>query len=232
VSGLYGWLTTGSHWRGSDGVPVRFVQHIELSAAALIIASAIALPLALWLGHIKKGGFLAINITNVGRAVPTFALLTILALTSLGVTNKSVVLALVLFGAPPILTNAYVGVRDVDPEIVEAARGMGMSGFQQLRRVELPLAFPLVMNGIRLAAVQIVATTTIAALVAGPGLGRIINEGFHTQNHPELEAGALLVVVLALLVEAVFAWVQRRVDPVRRAHRLTGINPAATETNS
>jgi osmoprotectant transport system permease protein len=225
VAALYGWLTTGSHWRGSDGVPVRFLQHVELSAAALIIACAIGLPLALWLGHVKRGGFLAINITNVGRAVPTFALLTILALTSLGVTNKSVVLALVLFAVPPILTNAYVGVRDVDAETVEAARGMGMNGFQQLRRVELPLATPLVMNGVRLAAVQIVATTTIAALVAGPGLGRIINEGFHTENHAELEAGALLVVVLALLVEGLFAWLQRRVDPVRRAHRMTGATP-------
>jgi osmoprotectant transport system permease protein len=144
---------------------------------------------------------------------------------SLGVTDRSVVLALVLFAVPPILTNAYVGVRDVDPETVEAAKGMGMSGFQQLRRVELPLAIPLVMNGIRLAAVQIVATTTIAALVAGPGLGRIINEGFQTQNHPELEAGALLVVVLALIVEGLFAWLQRRVDPVRRAHRMTGAPP-------
>jgi osmoprotectant transport system permease protein len=229
MAALFGWLTTAAHWRGSDGVPIRFVQHIELSAAALIVAAAIALPLACWLGHVKKGGFVAINLTNVGRAVPTFALLTILALTKLGVTNKSVVLALVLFAVPPILTNSYVGVRDVDPETVEAARGMGMSGFQQLRRVELPLAVPLVMNGIRLAAVQIVATTTIAALVAGPGLGRIINEGFATQNHPELEAGALLVVVLALLVEWLFAWLQRGVDPVRRAHRRTRSTPLVRE---
>jgi osmoprotectant transport system permease protein len=225
MAALYGWFTTGSHWRGSDGIPVRFVQHMEVSAAALIVAVAVGLPLALWLGHIRKGGFLAINITNVGRAVPTFALLTILALTKLGVTDKSVVLALVLFAIPPILTNAYVGIRDVDPETVEAARGMGMSGVQQLRRVELPLAVPLVMNGIRLAAVQIVATTTIAALVAGPGLGRIINEGFHTLNNAELEAGAILVVVLALAVEFTFAWLQRRVDPVRRAHRRTDSTP-------
>ncbi len=223
VAGLFGWLTTGSHWRGSDGVPVRFAQHVEVSGIALIIAVAIGLPIALWLGHVKRGGFLAINITNVGRAIPTFAVLTVLALTQLGVTDKSVVLALVLFGVPPILTNAYVGIRDVDPETVEAARGMGMSGIQQLRRVELPLAMPLVMNGIRLAAVQIVATTTIAALVAGPGLGRIINEGFATQNHGELEAGALLVVVLALLVEGLFAWLQRRIDPLRRARRRAAV---------
>ncbi|MGH8890041.1 MAG: ABC transporter permease [Acidothermaceae bacterium] len=227
ISGAIDWLTDSSHWTGSDGVPNRLVQHVALSAVALAIAVAIALPIALWLGHVKKGGFIAINVTNVGRAVPTFAVLTLLALTSLGVSNKSVVLALVLFGIPPVLTNAYVGIREVDPETVEAARGMGMTAFQQLRRVELPLAVPLVVNGIRLAAVQIVATTTIAALVAGPGLGRIIQEGFATQNRPELEAGALIVVVLALVVEGAFAWAQRVVDPVRRAMRRTPGAPPA-----
>jgi len=226
VAGVVDWLTDSSHWSGSDGVPNRFVQHIGLSAVALAIAVAVALPIALWLGHVKKGGFIAVNVSNVGRAVPTFAVLTLLALTSLGVSDTSVVLALVLFGIPPVLTNAYVGIREVDPQTVEAARGMGMTAFQQLRRVELPLAVPLVVNGIRLAAVQIVATTTIAALVAGPGLGRIIQEGFATQNEPELEAGALLVVVLALVVEGAFAWMQRVVDPVRRATRRTpGASP-------
>lgn len=218
LRGVIKWLTDGSHWRGSDGVVTRTLQHVELSAVALVLVLLVALPIALWLGHIKKGGFLAVNLTNVGRAVPTFAVLTLLALTSLGIGNRSVVLALVLFGIPPVLTNAYVGVREVDRQVVEAARGMGMTGMQQLRRVELPLAVPLVLNGVRLAAVQIVATMTIAALVSGPGLGRIIQEGFATQNKPELEAGALLVVVLALLVEGGFALLQRVVDPVRRAH--------------
>lgn len=225
VSGVVAWFTDSSHWTGSDGVPNRLAQHLALSAVALGIAVAVALPVALWLGHVRKGGFVAINVTNVGRAVPTFAVLTLLAVTSLGVSHASVVLALVLFGIPPVLTNAYVGVREVDPQTVEAARGMGMTAFQQLRRVELPLAVPLVVNGIRLAAVQIVATTTIASLVAGPGLGRIIVEGFATQNKPELEAGALLVVVLALVVEGLFAWMQRVVDPVRRAMRRTSAAP-------
>jgi osmoprotectant transport system permease protein len=217
-SDVISWLTQGGHWRGSDGIVVRTVQHVELSAVALLIVVIVALPIALWLGHIRRGGFLAVNVSNVGRAVPTFAVLTLLALTSLGIGNRTVVLALVLFGLPPVLTNAYVGVREVDPEIVEAARGMGMTGLQQLRRVELPLAIPLVLNGIRLAAVQIVATMTIASLVSGPGLGRIIQEGFATQNKPELEGGAVLVVVLALLVEGGFALLQRVLDPVRRAH--------------
>jgi osmoprotectant transport system permease protein len=227
LRGVVDWLSDGSHWRGSDGVIVRTVQHVELSAAALAIVLVIALPIAMWLGHVKRGGFLAVNVTNVGRAVPTFAVLTLLALTSLGVEDRSVILALVLFGIPPVLTNAYVGIREVDPQAVEAARGMGMTGFQQLRRVELPLAVPLVLNGVRLAAVQIVATMTIAALVSGPGLGRIIQEGFATQNKPELEAGALLVVALALVVEGAFAWLQRVVDPVRRAHKGGGLRAPA-----
>lgn len=217
ISQIADWFKDPAHWRGSDGVIVRTVQHVELSGIALAVVIALALPTALWLGHIKKGGFLAVNVSNVGRAVPTFAVLTVLALTSLGIADRTVILALVLFGIPPVLTNAYVGVREVDAETVEAARGMGMTGLQQLRRVELPLAVPLVLNGIRLAAVQIVATMTIASLVSGPGLGRIIQEGFATQNKPELEAGALLVVVLALVVEGGFAWLQRVIDPVRRA---------------
>ena len=225
ISDVVAWLTDAAHWQGSDGVIVRTLQHLELSAIALGIVVVLALPPALWLGHMRKGGFLAVNVSNVGRAVPTFAVLTLLALTSLGIGSSTVVLALVLFGIPPVLTNSYVGVREVDRDIVEAARGMGMTGFQQLRRVELPLAVPLVLNGIRLAAVQIVGTMTIAALVSGPGLGRIIQEGFATQNVPELEAGALLVVVLALLVEGAFAWLQRVVDPVRRAHKRTPVAP-------
>jgi osmoprotectant transport system permease protein len=219
ISGVFDWLTDAAHWRGTDGIVARSIEHIELSAVALVIAVLLGLPLALWLGHIKKGGFLAVNVSNVGRAVPTFAVLTLLALTSLGIGSFTVVLALVLFGIPPVLTNSYVGIREVNRDVVEAARGMGMTGFQQLRRVELPLAVPLVLNGIRLSAVQIVGTMTIAALVSGPGLGRIIQEGFATQNEPELEAGALLVVVLALLVEAAFAWLQRVVDPMRRARK-------------
>ncbi len=226
LSGVIDWLSNGAHWRGSDGVVVRTIQHVELSAVALGVVIVISLPIAMWLGHIKKGGFVAVNLTNIGRAVPTFAVLTLLALTSLGIGNRTVVLALVLFGIPPVLTNAYVGVREVDPQVVEAARGMGMTGLQQLRHVELPLAVPLVLNGIRLAAVQIIATMTIAALVSGPGLGRIIQEGFATQNKPELEAGALLVVALALVVEGVFALLQRVVDPVRRARRGGESTPA------
>jgi osmoprotectant transport system permease protein len=215
------WLGDGENWQGTDGVAHRLVEHVWLSASAVAIAVLIALPLAVWLGHIGRGGFLAINITNVGRAVPTFAVLTLLALapSPFGLNTTSTLTSLVLFALPPILTNTYVGMREVDPGAVDAARGMGMSGWEVTRRVELPLAVPLMMAGIRLAATQVVATATIAALVAGGGLGRIITAGFARQDQPQLVAGALVVAVLALAVEGLMEIVTRVTDPMRRANR-------------
>jgi osmoprotectant transport system permease protein len=224
VTSAWRWLTTSAHWSGSEGIATRLVQHVVLSALSLGLACAVAVPIALWLGHIGRGGFVAIAVTSVGRAVPTFALLSVFSLTSLGFGNASVVLALVLFGIPPVLTNAYTGIRDVDADTVEAARGVGMTGGQVLRRVELPLALPLVVNGIRLAAVQIVATLSIAALVAGPGLGRIISQGFGTHDNGEIVAGAVLILFVAIAVEATFALAQRRLVPgARRGHTRHGI---------
>jgi len=219
VNGVPDWFLDPANWQGPTGVPTLFSQHLGLSAAALGIACAIALPLALWLGHLGRGGQLAINVSNIGRAVPTFALLALLALGPLSFGNTSTVVALVLFGIPPILTNAYVGMREVDRDIVEAARGMGMSGMEMLRRVELPLATPLIMNGVRLAAVQIVATATIAALVGGGGLGRIIVSGFARQDIAALVSGAILVAVFAIAVEGAFELLGRWMDPVRKARR-------------
>jgi osmoprotectant transport system permease protein len=217
----FGWLADGENWRGTDGVANRLVEHVLLSGAAVAIAVVLALPLAVWLGHIGRGGFLAINVTNIGRAVPTFAVLTLLALapSPFGLNTTSTLTALVLFALPPILTNTYVGMREVDPGAVDAARGMGMSGWEVVRRVELPLAVPLVMAGIRLAATQVVATATIAALVAGGGLGRIITAGFARQDQPQLVAGAIVVALLALLVEGIMEVLQRVTDPMRRANR-------------
>lgn len=212
LSDVIAWFGDGANWQGVDGVPNRMVEHLWLSAASVALAALLALPIALWLGHIGRGGALAVNISNVGRAVPTFAALVLLALAPapFGLGTTSTLTALVLFAVPPLLTNAYVGVRQVDRGAVDAARGMGMSGWQVLRRVELPLALPLVMTGVRLAAVQVVATATIAALVAGPGLGRIIASGYGRQDQAELVAGAMLVAALALLVEGALALVERR----------------------
>ena len=217
----FGWLADGDNWGGSDGVATRLVEHVWLSVAAVVIACVLALPLAVWLGHIGRGGILAVNVTNIGRAVPTFAVLTLLALapSPFGLNTTSTLTALVLFALPPILTNTYVGMREVDPGAVDAARGMGMSGWEVVRRVELPLAVPLLMAGVRLAATQVVATATIAALVAGGGLGRIITAGYARQDQPQLVAGAIVVAILALGVEGLMELLQRVSDPMRRANR-------------
>ncbi|HEY9410914.1 MAG TPA: ABC transporter permease [Jiangellaceae bacterium] len=217
-----GWLTDPAHWTGPEGIPARLAEHLWLTAVSMAIAVAIAVPVGLWLGHIGKGGTFAINVSNVGRAIPTLAALVLLSLTPLGLSIWSTIIALVLFAIPPILTNTYVGMREVDRDAVEAARGMGMNGIQILRKVEFPLATALMMNGIRLAAVQVVATATIAALVAGPGLGRIITNGYGRQDLPQVIAGAILVAALALAVEGLMEWLGRSLDPVRRARRHGG----------
>jgi osmoprotectant transport system permease protein len=210
------YITTGSHWTGSSGILYRLEQHALLTLVAVAIAMAIALPLGLTLGHIGRGGTAAINVTNVGRAIPTFAVLTLLTLSPIGIGYTATIIALVLFALPPLVTNSYVGLREVDPEARDAALGMGMSGWQLFRRVELPLGMPLVMSGVRIASVQVVATATIAALVGAGGLGRLVTDGLASNNQGELLTGAVMVGALALCVEGVLALVQRRIDPIRR----------------
>lgn len=209
------WLLDGTHWTGTDGVPARLVEHLQVSAAAVALAALVALPVAFALGHRRGGGALVGGLSNASRAVPTFAVLVLLAATPVGFGNRATVVALVLFAVPPLLTNAYVGVRDVDPEVLEAARGMGMTGLQVLRRVELPLALPLVAAGVRTAAVQVVATATLAAYVGGGGLGRLIADGFARADPAMTAAGGVLVAGLALVTELSLALVQRRLTPGR-----------------
>ena len=215
------WFADPANYRGPLGVPTLLVQHLGLTAAALGLACLVGLPLAVWLGHTGRGGVLAIQVSNIGRAVPTLAILVILVLSPppFGRSTFSAVLAFTLFALPPIITNTYVGMRDVDRGAVDAAVGMGMSGWQVLSRVELPLAVPLVMNGVRLAATQLVATVSIAAIAAFGGLGRIVTRGFANQDVGQLVAGAVLIAALALLVDGVFAVLVDRIDPRRRARR-------------
>ncbi|SFY22390.1 ABC transporter permease [Streptomyces atratus] len=211
------WLTTGANWSGESGAAHRLAEHLYVSGVALALACAVALPVALYLGHIGKGGALAVNLSNTGRAVPVFAVLALFMVSPLrNAGYVPTVIALVLFAVPPLLTNAYVGMTEVDRSVREAARGMGMSGRQLFLRVELPLAYPMVMTGLRSAAVQVVATATIAAMVGQGGLGRIITAGFNTYNTPQVVAGAVLVAVLALLVEAVLVGLDRLLSPLRR----------------
>lgn len=210
------YLTTAAHWTGDAGILHRLEQHVALTAVSIAIAAVIALPVGLALGHIGRGGTLAINITNVGRAIPTFAVLTLLTLSPVGIGNRSTVVALVLFALPPLVTNSYIGLREVDAEVRDAARGMGMSGWQLFRRVELPLGMPLVMAGVRIATVQVWATATIAALVGAGGLGRLITDGLSSHDQGQLLTGAVLVALLAVVVEGALALLQRQVDPLRR----------------
>jgi osmoprotectant transport system permease protein len=217
MSGVWGWLTDGAHWHGEDGIPNRLVEHLQVSATAVLLAMLIALPVGIALGHLGRGGFLAVNVGNVGRAIPTFGLLVIFASWArIGVGNEAAILALAVFAIPPLLTNTYVGMRGVDPDVKDAARGMGMTAGQIVRKVELPLAVPLIFAGIRTAVVQVVATATLAALVAGGGLGRYIVDGRGTQDNAQLYSGVVLVVVLCLALEFGLGRLQRRIDPVRR----------------
>lgn len=210
LTAAWDWLTDPAHWPGENGITHRLVQHLVLTVVCLVISCLIALPVALVLGHLGKGGALAVNISNVGRAVPTFAVLVLLLLTPVGRWGEGpTVVALVLFAVPPLLTNAYVGMREVDRGVVQAARGMGMTGRQMLFHVELPLSLPMVMNGVRIAAVQLVATATIAALAGGGGLGRIITAGFNLASTPQVVAGAVLVAAFALVVEGLFELAER-----------------------
>ncbi len=220
LTGAWDWLTDGANWSGPEGIAQRLWEHTYVSGLAMLLAAALAIPLGVWLGHIGRGGQFAIQVSNIGRAVPVFAIVVLLILaigTSTQQRTLATVIALVLFAIPPMLTNTYVGMREVDRDVVESARGMGMSGGQLVRGVEVPLATPLLMNGVRIAAVQVVATATIAGVVAGPGLGRIINAGFGLQNTDQIVAGAILVAVYSLIVEGLFALLQRILDPIPRA---------------
>lgn len=207
------WLNDPLNWQGSRGVPALVVEHLGMSLAAVLLAAAVALPLGVWLGHRDRGGTVTVVATNTSRALPTLALLYIFAMTGLGFGNRPTVVAAALFAVPPILANAFTGIREVDPAARDAARGMGMSGARSLLAVELPLALPLIAAGLRTAAVQVVATVPLAGLVGGGGLGTLIVTGFATQRFGEVVAGAVLVAALCLLVELVLAVGQRVLTP-------------------
>ena len=214
LSGIAEWFTDPVNWTGREGVPARLAEHLLISGWALLIAFAVALPLGVWVGHVGRFGGLVTSVGNLGRAIPTFALLIILASWEpVGVSDLAAVIALAVFAVPPVLTNAFVGVRDVDAGAKDSARGMGMTGGQLLRRVELPLAVPVIAAGVRTSTVQVVATATLAALVGAGGLGRYIVDGFGRQDTTLLFAGVVLVAVVCVLVELLLAWAQRAVTP-------------------
>jgi osmoprotectant transport system permease protein len=210
LSLVWQWFTDPVNWSGPDGIPVRLGQHLYYSAASLAIAAVIALPMGLWIGHTGRFAFLAVNSGNAARSLPTLGLLG-LAVVLFGIGLAPTLLPLVALAIPPILVNTYAGVQQVDGDLRDAARGMGMTGPDMLRQVEIPVAMPLLLLGLRTAAIQIVSTATIAAYVGLGGLGRYIFDGLARRDYQVMAGGAILAVLLALAVDALFILVTRAV---------------------
>lgn len=208
----------GAHWHGYDGIPTRFAEHVGYSLEALLIAAAIGLPVGLLTGHTGRGGNALALLATAGRALPSFGLL-VLMFMWIGIGLLPVMIPLVVLAVPPILVTTYEAIRSVDPSPVDAARGMGMPETRVLFQVEVPVALPLILGGLRTAAIQIVSTATIAAYVSLGGLGRYIIDGLYQRDYEKVVGGATLVAGLALVTLAVF-WAASRftVSPgVRRA---------------
>jgi osmoprotectant transport system permease protein len=200
---FWDWFTQPGNWNGVDGIPARLTEHIWYSALSLLIAAAIGLPLGLLTGHTGRGGFLAASLTNFARALPTLGIV-ILVVLMYGVGLVPVLAALIALAVPPILVNTYEGIRTVDADVKDAARGMGMTELEVLFKVEIPAAMSLILLGLRTAAIQIVATATVAAYVSLGGLGRYIFDGFQRQDYQAVVGGSVLVVMLAVIVAGVF----------------------------
>ncbi len=217
ISGVVGWFANPAHWSGTGGVPARLLEHISYSAVAVLVASLIAVPIGAAVGHSGRGGVAVVGVANGLRALPEIGVLILLVILinpALPVGLRyyvPVTLALVLLAIPPLLAGTYSGVRNVDRSVVDAARGMGMREREILLKVELPNALPLLIGGLRNATLQVIATTAIAAVVTLGGLGRFLLDGLGIRDYPQMAAGAVLVAVLALVVEAVLAGVQRLV---------------------
>ena len=225
------------NWDGKAGYLNRTWEHLQVSGAAMLVAVGVGVPLGAYFGHTGKGGLVVVSIVNIGRALPSFGILAlslpitieiakVVPFIDSGLGFLPTWVALVALALPPIFTNTYTAVRGVDPETVEAARGMGITEWRVLRDIELPIASPVVLAGIRLSAVQVVATATLGALVAYGGLGRYIIDGFSTQDDVQIFAGALLVAALSVLTEVTFATVERRVVP--RGLRLASEDEVST----
>ena len=207
------YLNDPLNWTRRGGILELLGEHLAISAVAELAALVLAVPLGIALATSGRGSGTVVVLSNVSRAVPTLALLTLFAVSPIGFGNQATTIALAVFAFPPILTNTFVGFRGVDADVREAARGMGLTRRQVIGRVELPLALPLVMTGLRTAAVQVVATAGLAALVGGGGLGRIVNLGFGQQDYGQIIAGAILIAALALLTELALVVLSRVMTP-------------------
>jgi osmoprotectant transport system permease protein len=220
IGSVVGWFLDPANWVGADGVPTRVGEHLVLAIVPLVLAAIIAMPIGLYIGHTRRMAGLAINASNIGRAVPTLAILVIAwillsrPLVEVGLRREAAeittAIAMAALALPPIVTNTYVGLAEVDPDMVEAARGMGMTEGQILSRMEIPLGLPVILAGVRTAAVQVVATATLGAILGTGGLGRYLIDGIAQRRYEEMFAGAVLVAGLAIATELILAWTQRR----------------------
>jgi len=208
----FAWLNDPLNWTGRDGVLALTRDHVVVSVLAVLLAAVVALPIGLWLGHRGRGSTVGVVVANTTRALPTLALLTLLAASG-RFGNTATVLACAVFAVPPLLTNTVTGLGEVDADVRDAARGVGMSGSRSLWAVELPLAVPLIAAGVRTAAVQVLATVPLAALVGGSSLGTIVVTGFGTRNYGQVLAGGILVAALCLVAEGLLAIVQHVMTP-------------------
>lgn len=218
MSSTVEWLGDASVWSGPEGIPMRLLEHVGYSALGVTVAALIALPVGLLIGHTGRGSLAASTLSNFWRALPTLGVV-ILVFRLEPLSIWPVLVALVIIAIPPILLNTDVGIRSIDPGAREAARGMGMTGWEALWQVEVPLALPLILAGLRSAAGQVVATATIAAFVGLGGLGRFIIDGYAARDIGQITGGAIVVGLLALAVEGGFALLQRVLRPGRAPRR-------------
>lgn len=202
------WLTDPENWSGTGGIPARILEHLTYSGMTLAVALAVAVPLGLWVGHTGRGSGVVVGLAGALRALPTLGLLTLFTLL-LGLGLVPPIIALVLLAIPPILSGTYAGVANVSPALKDAGAAMGMTGGQVLTRVEVPNALPVILGGIRNAALQVVATVTVVAYINLGGLGRYLIDGLAVRDYDRMLGSVVLVAVLALAVDAVLALVQR-----------------------
>lgn len=220
------WLADPAHWTGPSGIPIRALQHLGLTAFALVVAAVLALPAGVLIGHTRRGAGVVGGLSGAARALPTLGLLTLFGL-ALGIGVAAPLVALIVLAIPSLLAGAYAGVQAIDPAIPAAAKAIGFAPTQVILRVELPLSLPVMVGGIRAATLQVVSTATLAAYTADAGLGRYLFAGLKTRDYPQMLAGALLVVILTLALELVLAACQRAATR-RFAHPGTGRAPSRT----
>jgi osmoprotectant transport system permease protein len=206
------WILDPAHYGGANGIDTRLVEHLAISGFILVVAAVIAIPIGFLIGHTGRGRTFAVGISGGVRALPTLGFIAILAL-SIGIGLEAPIIALVVLAIPSILAGAYSGFEAVDRRTIDAARAVGMTELQIVRRVEIPLGLPLLIGGLRSASLQVIATATLADYVGGGGLGHFIFLGLQTNDYPQMLAGSILVVALALLSEGVFSIIQRLVVP-------------------